>query len=80
MYTDGALFRLLLDLLYEGFEGEEVRVAGMRDSFKDCRGLRKGGLGKAVPEELFEINGGNGGRSIEAHGRRLGGWDGFLTR
>jgi hypothetical protein len=30
MCADGFIFRLLLDLLHEGVEGEEVRFAGIR--------------------------------------------------
>jgi hypothetical protein len=31
MCADSFIFRLLLDLLYEGVEREEVRFAGIRD-------------------------------------------------
>jgi hypothetical protein len=31
MCADGFIFRLLLDLLHEGVEGEEVCFAGIRD-------------------------------------------------
>jgi hypothetical protein len=31
MRADGFIFRLLLDLLHQGVEGEEVRFAGIRD-------------------------------------------------
>ena len=38
--ADRALFGLLLDLLYEGYEGEEVCVAGMSEDL--LRGLGTG--------------------------------------